>query len=85
LESSSSPLITATPFIWIEPENIPPRRWLYRPHYIRQFTSLTLSTGGVGKSSQLIVEAMAIFCLVSRPDGIDLPKSRLAWRFWLPR
>jgi len=33
---------------------------LYRPYYIRQFVSLTVSTGGVGKSSQLIVEALAM-------------------------
>ena len=54
------PVIAASPFIWIDPSKIPPRRWLYRPHYIRQFCSLTLSTGGVGKSSMLIAEALAL-------------------------
>jgi hypothetical protein len=54
------PVITATPFRWIDPSEIPPRRWLYRPYYIRQFSSLTLSTGGVGKSSLLIAEALAL-------------------------
>jgi hypothetical protein len=54
------PKIKATPFEWIDPSQIPLRQWLYRPYYIRQFVSLTVSTGGVGKSSQLIVEALAM-------------------------
>ncbi|BAR58792.1 hypothetical protein NK6_5634 [Bradyrhizobium diazoefficiens] len=52
--------IYATPARWIDPRLIPPRRWLYRPSYIRQFLSLLLSTGGVGKSSLTIVEALAM-------------------------
>jgi hypothetical protein len=55
----SSPII-ATPFVWINPDRVPQRQWLYRPHYLRQFPSLTVSTGGVGKSSMLIVEALAM-------------------------
>jgi hypothetical protein len=52
--------LRATPFVWIDPTTIPKRRWLYKPHYIRQFTSLTISTGGVGKSSLVIAEALAM-------------------------
>jgi hypothetical protein len=78
--SSSLPTISATPFIWIDPEKIPPRRWLYHPNYIRQFTSLTLSTGGVGKSSQLIVEALAM--ITGRPLLDIKPVKKLrAWYF----
>ena len=50
----------ATPFTWINPALIPQRRWLYRPHYIRKFVSLTVSTGGVGKSSLIIAETLAM-------------------------
>lgn len=52
--------INATPFVWIEPSKIPIRRWLYKPNYIRKFVSLTVSTGGVGKSSLVIAEALAM-------------------------
>src|SRR2546430_3137270 len=49
-----------SPFQWIDPSKIPQREWLYRPHYIRQFVSLTVSTGGVGKSSLLIAETLVM-------------------------
>lgn len=52
--------IAATPFAWIDPTKIPLRQWLYRPHYIRKFLSCTISTGGVGKSSLTISEALAM-------------------------
>jgi hypothetical protein len=50
--------IRATPFEW--PESIPPRRWIYGRHYIREFVSTTVAPGGVGKSSLIIAEAIAI-------------------------
>jgi hypothetical protein len=59
-KSPSLPPITATPFVWTDPAKVPPRQWLYRPHYIRKFTSAMLSSGGVGKSIQLIVESLAM-------------------------
>jgi hypothetical protein len=44
----------------IAPKDVPPRRWVYKPDYIRQFVSLLMSTGGVGKSSLVIAEALAM-------------------------
>jgi hypothetical protein len=61
--------INATPFLWIDPTKVPLREWLYRPCYIRQFLSLTISTGGVGKSSLLIAEALA---MVSGKDLLNI-------------
>lgn len=52
--------LRAVPFQWKEPEDIPPRSWIYGRHYIRQFVSITGGVGGVGKSSLQIVEALAI-------------------------
>jgi AAA domain/Primase C terminal 2 (PriCT-2) len=52
--------IHATPFEWIEPAKIPPRQWVYKPHYIRQFVSAEFSPGGIGKTSLLTVEALAM-------------------------
>jgi hypothetical protein len=52
--------IVAKPFRWIEPEAIPRRQWLYGRHYIREYVSMTVAPGGVGKSSLSIVEALAM-------------------------
>lgn len=53
-------LITPTPFQWAEPSSIAPREWLYGDHLIRKFVSLTVSPGGLGKSSLALVESMAM-------------------------
>lgn len=52
--------IRPTPTPLLDPKKIPLRRWLYKPNYIRQFVSLLISTGGVGKSSLAITEALAL-------------------------
>ena len=52
--------VTPPPYAWIDPAKVPRRSWLYAPHYVRQFVSLTVSTGGVGKSSLIVVEALAM-------------------------
>lgn len=57
---SPSALIIPTPFQWIDPSAIPPREWLYGDHLIRKFVSLTVSPGGLGKSSLALVEALAM-------------------------
>lgn len=52
--------ITATPYVWRPPEEIPPRAWLYGRHYIRKFLSATVAPGAAGKSSLLLLEAVAM-------------------------
>src|ERR1700730_2848778 len=59
-QNTQQQVIKATPFVWIDARKIPMRDWLYKPHYIRKFVSLMLSSGGIGKSSLAIVEAMAM-------------------------
>ena len=49
-----------TPFQWVEPALIPPRPWLYGRHLLRKQVSVTFAPGGVGKSSNSIVEALAM-------------------------
>lgn len=52
--------IKATPYSHAEPSAIPPREWIYGTHYIRSFVSATVAPSGVGKSSLIIVEALAM-------------------------
>ena len=39
---------------------IPPREWLYGKIYIRQFCTLTVAPGGLGKSTLVLAEAIAM-------------------------
>lgn len=55
-----SKAIKATPFRFIDPWRIPPRDRLYGDHYIRKSSSVTVAPGGVGKSSLVIAEALAM-------------------------
>lgn len=45
-----------------DPTKIPRREWLYGTVYIRKFIGLTAATGGAGKSSLILVEAVAMAC-----------------------
>lgn len=58
--ASAVPAITARPFEWRDPSTIEMRRWLYDWHYIRQFVAATIAPGGVGKSTLVAVEALAM-------------------------
>ena len=87
-------LPTETPFAPIRGENekkispttfhlrpaceIPPRQWLYGQHLIRGFLSLTVAPGGLGKSSMVLVEALAM--AIGRPLlGDALPQPLRVW------
>lgn len=73
-------LLTPTPFTWTDPSSIPPREWLYNKHYIRKFVSGTGATGGTGKSSLKIVEALAMAS--GKPLlGADVIKPLRVW-YW---
>ena len=58
--SASESLVTASPFVWVDPANIPRRQWLYGRHYVRKFISETVAPGAFGKSSLAIAETLAI-------------------------
>lgn len=59
-EKPPAPLITATPFEWKDPKTIRPRPWLYAKHYIRKIMNMTVAPGGLGKSSLVLTEALAM-------------------------
>jgi hypothetical protein len=60
LRDISTPRITAAPFHWCDPRSIPLRQHIYGRHYTRKFVSVTVSPGGLGKTSLATVEALAI-------------------------
>lgn len=72
--------ITATPFAWQDPATFPRRRWLYGSHLIRKFVSCTVAPGGLGKSSLVLVEAIAM--VTGRPLLGVLPAER-PLRVWV--
>lgn len=52
--------LSPTPFEWCDPKSIPPIEWLYGSHFIRRYVSATIAPGGLGKSSLLQAEALAM-------------------------
>lgn len=54
------PKLQATPFVWRDPRTLPRRQFVYGRHFIRRFLSSTASPGGVGKTAQALVEAVAM-------------------------
>lgn len=78
-EPPSSP-ITATAFKWIDPKTLPRREFAYGSHFIRKYVSVTVSPGGLGKTSSSIAEALA---MVSGRAllGTKPPKRLRTWIF----
>lgn len=58
--NDNRPLVKATPWTLMDPATIPPREWIYGHHYIRKFISVTVSPGGIGKTSKAIGEALSM-------------------------
>lgn len=55
-----APAIVATPFSWVNPASLARREFVYGTHYIRKYVSVTSSPGGLGKTSNSIVEALSM-------------------------
>lgn len=73
-------LVNATQYAWIEASKIPPRDLLYGRHLFRKFLSATVAPGGLGKSSLVMVDALAA---VTGRDLIgDRPKAALSVWYW---
>jgi hypothetical protein len=70
--------ILAAPYVWVDPENIPLRDWLYGRLLVRRFLAVTVAPGGVGKSSLIVAETLA---MVSGRDliGVLPPKRFKVW------
>ncbi|TFV71691.1 hypothetical protein E4K64_25525 [Bradyrhizobium frederickii] len=59
-EAHKPPAIVATPYKRVDPKTIPLRDWIYGSLLIRKFVTATVSPGGIGKSSLVTVEALAM-------------------------
>jgi RecA-family ATPase len=53
-------LFTLCPFVPFDPKDLPPRAWLYGRHYQRRTVSATIAPGGFGKTTLVMVEAVAM-------------------------
>jgi RecA-family ATPase len=80
LEDPTAPRpIRATPYVWTDPATISRRQWLYGYLLLRKFVSVTISPGGIGKSSLIVAEALA---MVSGKDLLGVGSTELL-RVWL--
>lgn len=59
-QSELSSPISPTLYAFPHPSTIPPREFLYGKRVVRRFLGATVSPGGLGKSSLIIVEALAL-------------------------
>jgi hypothetical protein len=73
------PRILATAHEWRDATQIPRRDFLFRRHYIRGFVSATIAPGGIGKSSQALVEAIA---MVTAKEFLGETPTSGALRVW---
>lgn len=48
------------PITWRDPALIPRRQWLYPRLFVREFLTVTIAPGGVGKSGLTLIEALAM-------------------------
>lgn len=72
--------VTATPFKWIDPSTLPRREFVYGTHLIRKYVSVTVSPGGIGKTSLTIAEALAM--VTGRALlGVKPPRKLNVWLF----
>jgi hypothetical protein len=72
--------IVATPYVWCDPEKIPPRDFLYDRHLIRKFISATIAAGGAGKSTLLTAQILA--CVTGKPLLGVQPRCQLRAWMW---
>lgn len=59
-DGNSWSAVKATPYPWTDPTTIPKRDFVYGRHLVRKFVSATVAPGGVGKSSLIVSETLAM-------------------------
>jgi hypothetical protein len=77
-KSGGRRVLVLQPFRPFDVAKLPPRSWLYGKHYQRRTVSLTAGPGGMGKTSNDMVEAIAM--VTGRNLLGEQPEERL--RVW---
>lgn len=77
---NATELFFATPFKWIDPKTLPRREFAFGTHYIRKYVSVTVSPGGLGKTSNSIVEALSM-ASGRALAGVKPPQRLRVWLF----
>lgn len=72
--------IVATAFKWIDPKTLARREFIFGPHYIRKYVSVTSSPGGLGKTASAVVEALSMTS-GKMLMGIKPPQPLNVWLF----
>ncbi|MFD2650677.1 bifunctional DNA primase/polymerase [Brucella rhizosphaerae] len=72
--------IIATPFVWKDPSTLPRREFAFGKHFIRKYVSVTVAPGGLGKTANSIIEALAM-ASGKALNGTKPPKRLKVWLF----
>lgn len=75
-----APILAATPFEWKDPSTLPRREFAFGRHFIRKYVSVTVAPGGLGKTANSIVEALAM-ASGKALNGVKPPKRMRVWLF----
>lgn len=79
-EPATAPGIFITPYEFTDPRTLPRREFAFGTHYIRKYVSVTVSPGGLGKTSNSIVEALSM-ASGKALLGIKPPQRMRVWLF----
>ncbi len=79
-EPTDQPILAATPFQWKDPSTLPRREFAFGRHFIRKYVSVTVAPGGLGKTANSIVEALAM-ASGKALNGVKPPKRMKVWLF----
>lgn len=77
---ATAPAITATLYVYRDGRQIPPREWIYGRFLCRRYVSAIISPGGVGKSTLVATDAVAM--ALGRPLLSDRPHAPLNVWLW---
>lgn len=76
----NQPILAATPFEWKDPSTLPRREFAFGRHFIRKYVSVTVAPGGLGKTANSIVEALAM-ASGKALNGVKPPRRLKVWLF----
>ncbi|KAB2792954.1 AAA family ATPase [Brucella anthropi] len=79
-EPTDQPILAATPFQWKDPSTLPRREFAFGRHFIRKYVSVTVAPGGLGKTANSIVEALAM-ASGKALNGVKPPRRLKVWLF----